>query len=554
MRIENAQLTLGSLFDGIGGFPLAGTQAGIRPVWASEIEPFPIRVVEKRLPHVRHYGDVHHLNGGALEPVDIITFGSPCQDLSIAGKRSGLDGARSGLFHEAVRVIHEMREKTNGRYPRWAVWENVPGALSSLHGRDFREVLEKLIHIKDSEADVPMPPKDQWLPAGEILGDSYSLAWRVLDAAQGWGVAQRRKRVFVVLDLDGQCAGKVLFESEGMSGYSPPRTETRQRTAGSASQSTATTGAGVSEASGFCTEHSANSRGIGFETERSPTLRAGVVPGIAIKAYGISADQSNAMLSDNPHAGIYEADTSRTLDCNGGNPSCNQGGMAVVEPVAFAQNQRDEVRELGGQSGTISASPGIHQQTFIAQPHQPAYCMTTGSFTQLDREKTPPIMARDYKDPPVIGRDNPAYALDRACFTSGENAQYRMNVSPEKAPTLVAEGPSAVAAPEADYLVRRLTPGECCRLQGYPDGWCENLQSENPSDAECDKWQAIFETFRLATGGKTKPKTRKQIIKWLKDPQSDSAEYKAYGNSVAVPCVFFVLAGIVWAAERSDST
>ena len=337
----------------------------------------------------------------------------------------------------------------------------------------------------------------------------------------------------------------------------------------------------MSEASGFCTEHSANSRGIGFEAERSPTLRAGVVPGIAIEfnptdsrikinetgicqtlcsrmgtggnqvplVFGISADQSNAMLSDNPHAGIYEADTSRTLDCNGGNPSCNQGGMAVVEPVAFTQNQRDEVRKLGGQSGTISASPGIHQQTFVAQPHRPAYCMTTGSFTQLDREKTPPIMARDYKDPPVIGKDNPAYALDRACFTSGENAQYRMNVSPEKAPTLVAEGPSAVAAPEADYLVRRLTPGECCRLQGYPDGWCENLQSENPSDAECDKWQAIFETFRLAIGGKTKPKTRKQIIKWLKDPQSDSAEYKAYGNSVAVPCVFFVLAGIVWAAE-----
>ena len=168
------------------------------------------------------------------------------------------------------------------------------------------------------------------------------------------------------------------------------------------------------------------------------------------------------------------------------------------------------------------------------------YAMTTGSFTQLDEEKSPPLMARDYKDPPVVGRDEPAYALDRACFSAGENAQYSMNVGEEKAPTLVAEGPGAVAAP-AEYLVRR--------LQGYPDGWCENLESPAPSNKETDRWEAIFEEWRTVIGGKTKLKTRRQIIRWLQNPHTDSAEFKAYGNSVAVPCVFFVFAGIVWAQE-----
>ena len=215
----NRKLTLGSLFDGIGGFPLAGKMAGITPVWASEIEPFPIRVTEKRLPEMKHYGDVHGLNGANLEPMDIITFGSPCQNLSVTGKRAGLRGEQSSLFFEAVRVITEMRRSTNGQYPRWAVWENVPNAMHIDQGRAFREVLQSLIRIKDPAADVPVPENGRWLPAGEILGNGYSLAWRVLDAAQGWGVAQRRKRIFAVLDLDGQCAGKVLFESEGLSGY-----------------------------------------------------------------------------------------------------------------------------------------------------------------------------------------------------------------------------------------------------------------------------------------------------------------------------------------------
>lgn len=578
------KLKLGSLFDGIGGFPLAGEMAGIVPVWASEIEPFPIRVTEKRLPEMKHYGDVHGLNGADLEPVDIITFGSPCQDLSIAGKRSGLGGSRSGLFYEAVRVITEMRKNTNGKYPRWAVWENVPGALSSQNGQDFRLVLESLIRIKAPAADVPLPENGRWLHAGEILDDGYSLAWRILDAAQGWGVAQRRKRIFAVLDLDGQCAGKVLFESEGVSGYTPPGGEARKGIAPGAESGAGAAGERVS-AGGFCTEHSADSRGIGYEDERAPTLRAGVVPGVAIDfnptdsrirlkeedicqtlcsrmgtggnqvplVFGISSDQSHAMLSENPHAGVYEADTSRTLDCSGGSPACNQGGMLVVapseKPCYCIQGSMIGRKEQNGPQGD-----GINREvafTLDTVDRHAVYAMTTGSFTQLDEEKSPPLMARDYKDPPVVGKDEPAYALDRACFSAGENAQYSMNVGEEKAPTLVAEGPGAVAAP-AEYLVRRLTPGECCRLQGYPDGWCENLESPAPSNKEADRWEAIFEEWRTAMDGKTKPKTHRQIIRWLQNPHTDSAEFMAYGNSVAVPCVFFVLAGIVWAMEEGE--
>jgi len=534
------QLTLGSLFDGIAGFPLAGIWAGIKPVWASEIEPFPIRVVRKRLPDMKHYGDIHNLNGAELEPVDVITFGSPCQDLSVAGKRNGLDGARSSLFFEAVRIIREMREATNGLYPKWAVWENVPGALSSCDGQDFRQVLTELVRIKEPQADVPLPEK--WLFAGEILGDDYSLAWRVLDASKGWGVAQRRKRIFLVLDLAGQRAGKVLFESEGLSGYSPPGAETGQGTPGCSQESAGAAGPAVIlndmggtrmnvtedvtgtlraqkkghppivlDAGGFCTEHSADSRGIGYEDEKAPTLRANVVPGVALQfnptdsririekenvaqcltaragtggnqtplamvpvAYGICADQSRGMLSDNPKTGFYEADMSRTLDCSP-DPGCRQGGIAVVE-------------------------------------EKPAYTITTGSFMEVNKEVSPTLMARDYKDAPLVGE-----------------------------------------APEVEYLVRRLTPDECCRLQGYPDRWCKGLEIPWPTEEDISFWTDVFDEYQHAVGSTARPKSRRQIIQWLMKPGADAAEYKAYGNSVCVWCVFFVLAGIVWAEEQTET-
>ena len=799
-------LTLGSLFDGSGGFPLAGILAGVTPLWASEIEPFAVRVTTKRLPQMKHYGDVSQMRGADLPPVDIITFGSPCQDMSIAGRRDGLDGSRSSLFYEAIRIVKEMREKTNGEKPRFIVWENVPGAFSSNKGQDFKAVLEAVIGVKEPVAQVPAPDKRGWPNADYYVGDGWSVAYRVLDA-QWWGVPQRRARIFLVADFAGQSAPEILFESEGVSGYTPQGFRSWQGAAGDSSEGSGETGGGGSDgclgnvagevspgakgivlndqggtrmdvteevtstlraeahhppvvldepkayhinqrdegidlngvsgalmatrnnqmqtfivekepqAAGFCTEHSAKSRSIGYEKEKSPTLRAGIVPAavavfenhsqdtrytgpldiaptvnatygmggnnqpfvveipgkpelaavardviplehhptdsrigieegnaiqtltsrmgtggnnvplimtptgpltpktlkirsgcegggkgaliqddksatlgasndqtvfvpfvkgtrphsaeeaperktgevantlntfdlgegrcneLAVKAYGICSKASHSMMSDNPHSGFYEADTARTLDVNGGNPNCNQGGIAVV---AFTQNQRDEVRDLHDVSGALAAAPGMKQQTYVLQGSMigrtekngpqgdgvnedvsftlntvdhhavaaPAmedetYCATTGNFMTVAKEKSPTLAARDYKDPPIVNDTDEPY-----------------------------------------YIVRRLTPVECARLQGFPDWWCSDLGTEAPTEEDIRFWSEVWETHRRVMDTSQKPKSEKQIIKWLKDPYSDSAEYKLWGNGVAAPCVFFVLSGIVWAASK----
>lgn len=207
-------LKLGSLFDGSGACPLAGKMCGIKPVWASEIEPFPIAVTSSRFPDMKHLGDITKINGAEIEPVDIITFGSPCQNLSIAGNRKGLEGEESSLFLEAVRIVKEMRNATNGRYPQVCVWENVMGATSSNHGADFHRVITELCSICEPGITIPRPKK--WGKSGLVMGDTFSFAWRSLNA-EHWGVPQRRRRLFAVLDLRGQCAGEILFEREGLS-------------------------------------------------------------------------------------------------------------------------------------------------------------------------------------------------------------------------------------------------------------------------------------------------------------------------------------------------
>ena len=208
------ELTLGSLFDGIGGWQIAATHAGIKPVWSSEIDEFPMRVTKKWFPNTIQLGDITKLDGAEIPPVDIICAGSPCQDLSVAGKRAGLEGERSGLFRKAIDIVRGMRKSTGGVQPRFFIWENVPGAFSSNKGQDFRAVLEEI-----GQTDFPMPPNDKWTTAGLVECENAEIAWRVLDA-QYWGVPQRRKRIFLVADFakTARCAGKILFKSEGLSG------------------------------------------------------------------------------------------------------------------------------------------------------------------------------------------------------------------------------------------------------------------------------------------------------------------------------------------------
>ena len=560
----NKPLTLGSLFDGSGGFPLAGLLTGIVPVWSSEIEPFAIRVTEKRLPQVQHFGNISGLHGAKLPPVDIITFGSPCQDMSIAGKRTGLNGSRSSLFHEAIRIIQEMRCASNGKYPRYIVWENVPGAFSSNGGEDFHCVLEAICSVKDSSISIPRPA-GKWTKAGEILAESYSLAWRVLDA-QYWGVPQRRKRIFLVADFDGRRAGKILFESEGLSGYSAESLRAWQRTAGSAADGFGTAGLCLCDQGGeridilkertatlraeahhppcVLENHPADSRlqisengkvqtltsrcGTGggnvpllMDTPKTLKIRCGKAGGgkgsliqenksatlscnndqtvFQPKAYGISSFSSNAMLSGNPHSGIYEADTARTLDTSDQSPSKNQGGIAVLESYALQGSMIGRSDQNGPQGGGVNKEVAF---TLNATDHHAVYAASTGNFSSAFRETTPTLLARDHKDPSIV--------------SSG-------------------------------YAVRRLTPQECARLQGFPDQWCSDLASENPTEEEIDRWAAIFEEYRKVAKPDSRSKSRKMVQKWLQDPYRDAAEYRLWGNGICLNVAVFVLAGIVWA-------
>ena len=470
--MQKNNLTLGSLFDGSGGFPLGGLISGITPLWASEVEPFPIRVTTKRLPQMEHLGDISKINGGDIEPVDIISFGSPCQDMSVAGKRNGLDGSRSSLFYEAIRIVKEMRCKTDGKYPRFIVWENVPGAFSSNKGQDFKAVLTEICKIKDSEVSVPKPSK--WENAGRIMGDGYSVAWRLLDA-QYWGVPQRRQRIYLVADFDGGCAGKILFESEGVSGYTPQGFKSWQGTANCTEEGTGET----SHPSLMFENHSQDSRytgpldvsqtilsnfGMGgnnqpfvVQTPKTMKIRCGCEGGgkgalvqddlsatlgtnndqtlFQPIAFGVCSKNSNSMKSDNPKSGFYEADTSRTLDANGGNPTCNQGGIAVIEGNGTRPSHKGDGYKESDVMYTLNAT----------EQHAVAFADVHATLSANDGPKGPSSQMMGNPEENFVAE--PSFGIGRPAMNQGYNAKFSFQIEEEVEPTLVAAGASGVAHP-----------------------------------------------------------------------------------------------------------
>lgn len=452
-------MTLGSLFDGSGGFPLGAILCGITPVWAAEVEPYPIKVTKTRIPFMKHIGNVTDIDGTKIEPVDIITFGSPCQDLSIAGKREGLQGNRSGLFHEAMRIVKEMRIATNGKKPRYIVWENVTGAFSSNKGEDFRVVLETIMQTKDETFTVPRPEK--WNGAGCIVADSLSLAWRTFDA-QYWGVPQRRKRIYLVADFDGQRAGKILFEQEGLRGNSSKSvqkwkdlTESSRRSTDLSSEHRMT----------LFENHGRDARYNGLKNACS-TLTASLGTGgnnqPLVTTYDVRFTSEGTKIK---RANVYETDVSRTISTGGTSPDANQGGVAIVS--SFSQDAYDKYTE-SNVSATLKSNGGN--------------------------------------------------------YGGGSEMIFTTKCKPK-------------------YTVRKLTPIECARLQGFPDWWCENIENTNPSEEDMEFWRKVFKTYYTINGKKT-VKTDKQIVKWLSSDNGDSAKYKMWGNGVALPNVIFVLSGI----------
>lgn len=434
---------------------------------------------------MKHLGDITKMSGFSAPPVDVITFGSPCQDLSIAGKRAGLSGERSGLFIEAVRIIKEMREATNGKYPKYAVWENVPGAFSSNKGEDFRAVLEELARIKETGISIPAPDKSKWAKSGFIAGDDWSIAWRTMDA-QHWGVPQRRLRISLVLDLTGVRAGEILFEPESLRGHFAPGIAAGQATAGTVEK-----GAGTADRA-FTLKIRSGCEGGGkgalVQTEKSVTLST-------LQDQTLFAAEPTFCIQGNT---IDRADTA------------GENGTGVKEDVCYTLNTIDrpavafalDCRNMTANaelSATLQAKSNGGQSLNYINPV--CYAATTEPNMVICDDCFPAIRSRDYKDPNIV------------CYDARGNGDGKIS------PTItgdhnghITDYTSVIIEKITRWIVRRLTPTEYERLQGYPDGWTD-----------------------LGEWVDSKGKAHKA---------ADTPRYKALGNSIALPQWYYVLGGI----------
>jgi DNA (cytosine-5)-methyltransferase 1 len=478
-------ITLGSLFDGIGGFPYAASLFGVKPLWASEILPQAISVTRRHFPRMEHAGDITTLDGAVLAPVDIITFGSPCQDLSVAGRRAGLKGVRSGLFTEAIRVIDEMREETNGRYPSYAVWENVLGALSSgqPRGADFAFVLEAL-----TKSTIPIPRSGRWANAGMVRGNRACVAWRVLDA-QYHGVAQRRRRIFLVADFGGRGAGKILFVEKSLRGHPAPGTKARK-------------GAACDAARGACGATGTDHLMAFVANQRDEARLLGDLTGALCAQPNMKQQTFVAERCLNPwdtqQARVSTqgavAPTLSGSDGGGGRnpaglvlvPSSDEHDVAVTVPPALSMRLRKGCK--GGGKGPLVQAERSDVLSTRTDQYLFAPNLTSGD---------PHFVAT------VFNRQRFELFKEQGITSTQAASQCK------GATDIVCTGASGTGHKEpahAGYIVRRLTPTECERLQGLPDGWT-----------------------RLGAGG---------------EEISDMRRYQMLGNSLAIPCAAFVLGNI----------
>lgn len=509
------QLTLGSLFDGIGGFPLAGEAAEIKTLWSAEIEPSCIAVTKNHFPDVEHLESVTDIDGAKIPPVDIITFGSPCQDLSIAGKRAGLAGERSGLFSRAIKIIYEMRKSTNGKYPTFIIWENVPGAFNSNKGHDFLQVLRQI-----TKTDISMPECGKWAKSGMVQCGGVQVAWRQLDA-QYWGVPQRRKRIFLVASFGCSCAEQILFKPESVPWNIAQSRQTKERTSNRTKVST----------NFYCYDARGNGDG-----QISPTITG----------------NHNSRINDYCAVVVY--------GFNGQN-SITAAGVEAREELSptITRNKQTNVLYAAGFIDRASAeSCGIGYEkekapTLRSSVLPSVFCIQGKAIGRID--KNAPNGSGINKDKSftlnTVDKHAVVYAIDRAGFNQGINARYDFEITDNGInSTLVAKGPSAVAYEFKRWIVRRLTPTECERLQGFPDHWTVIPKIESLSDNEYAFWLGVYKRDKLIRNKQYKAPNKQQLIKWYNKLDCDGNRYKMLGNSLAIPCVFYILNNIAELQER----
>lgn len=385
------KLTLGSLFDGLGGWQIAAVRAGVKPIFSSEIEKFPLALTKVRFPNTKQLGDVTKIDGTKIEAPDILTAGSPCQNLSVAGNREGLKGEQSGLFRDSIRLVRQLRMSTGGGQPRFFVWENVPGAFTSgsERGADFRAVLESI-----AETDIPMPKDGRWAAAGMVQCPKCEIAWRTLDA-QFWGVPQRRKRIFLVADFAAtdRRAGKILFVEPSLSGNTEQSRETRKD---------------ITETTKISTENA----------------KWGGIYDVRISSNG----------TVNHRAHCYETKLCRSLDTHAPDPNTNHGGPAIIYDMTHAD---DVVRESKGKTFTLNARMGtggnqipiltenIPKEIMSTMGGQMCWTTSKASFmTNFTEDKAQTLVATDWKDAPVLVTENKQ--LEVCALTTDEDSMDRM--------------------------------------------------------------------------------------------------------------------------------